>query len=488
MAVVQNMGTLATVNTTDTRLATWGGNSRGAVQLIGGGSMSYEQIYRRQLWVNVAANKLMRGIGRLPFKPYRHTGEDRERIRPGDAVGGKLAERIQRPYPRASTFQLWEATVGGVAIHGKARAAILCPEPGAPPDAIVPLDWKQITPRYLDGQLALYEIRPNPNRPDVFYLRPDEVFECGFWKGVSPLEPLAVTLGLEDAAQRYQTASFRNGARPSGLITTAVELKPHQIERLERQVQGKHTGADNAFRVAILDQVDAKWQQMSHTAVETSLIDARRLNREEVAAAFDIPPPIIGILDRATFSNVSEQHKMLYVDTLGPWLVMLESAFRRQIIDAWPDYAGTFAEFDLGEVLRGDPKERAEAYQKWLQGIYTVNDLRKMENLPRIDHPLADTVFMPMNLAPVGGADAADGGAAGKVKLAMDVGTAVQRLGLGVNYEVLTAEEARTILDIAGLVANHGDGTAAGAQAAALGTMGALQALVAGAGADTDKG
>jgi uncharacterized protein (DUF885 family) len=49
-------------------------------------------------------------------------------------------------------------------------------------------------------------------------------------------------------------------------------------------------------------------------------IESRKLSREEAASAYFIPPPMVGILDHATFGNIEEQHKMLYQDTLGPHL------------------------------------------------------------------------------------------------------------------------------------------------------------------------
>ena len=66
-------------------------------------------------------------------------------------------------------------------------------------------------------------------------------------------------------------------------------------------------------------------ETLSHSAVEAELIDQRKLNREEIAAAYDVPPPLIGILDRATFSNIQVQAKMLYGMVLGPWLALVKT-------------------------------------------------------------------------------------------------------------------------------------------------------------------
>ena len=59
-------------------------------------------------------------------------------------------------------------------------------------------------------------------------------------------------------------------------------------------------------------------------AVQADRLSARRtpntsprgkLRREECAAAYHIPQPMVGILDHATFSNIREQHKKLYQDS-----------------------------------------------------------------------------------------------------------------------------------------------------------------------------
>jgi phage portal protein BeeE len=65
------------------------------------------------------------------------------------------------------------------------------------------------------------------------------------------------------------------------------------------------------------------------SAVDGELIELRKLNREEACAVYDMPPPMVQILDRATFSNIDEQHQMLYVDTLGPWLGNFDGHGRR---------------------------------------------------------------------------------------------------------------------------------------------------------------
>ena len=377
------------------------------VDLIGlGASKAYETVYREQVWVAVAVNKLARSIARLPLKSYRldlDTG-DRSQIR-----DHPVPVLLRSPWPRASAFDLKANIAGNLFLYGNALLAKWRPSRGAAPGELWPVPWRFVQPQYDDAGNVLAYVFQGANRRIVFL--PDDVVHFRFWSpagvGISPLEPLRRTLALEDAGQRYAISSFANAARPAGAFTTPNALRKEKREELETALAAIYAGPDNAFKTLLLD-AGLSWQPFAHTSQEAETIEHRKLNREEVAAAFDIPPPMIGILDRATFSNIDEQHRMLYQDTLAPPLAMIEETFEAQLIDPELVYGGNvFVEFDLAGVLQLGLKDRAEGYTKMLSsGVRTPNELRRLENLPPVDgsaddptHP-ANQVYVPVNLAP----------------------------------------------------------------------------------------
>ena len=137
---------------------------------------------------------------------------------------------------------------------------------------------------------------------------------------------------------------------------------------------------------------------VSQTAKDLQYIEARKLTRQEVASAYFIPPPMIGILDNATFSNITEQHKMLYQDCLGPWLTMITEEIELQLIpDFEPAPERFYVEFNLREKLTGSFEERADAIQKSVGGpTMTVNEARALDNRPPIDG--GDDLIRPLNV------------------------------------------------------------------------------------------
>lgn len=435
-------------------------NGGRAITLVDGTTASYDALYRRQVWVRAAIDKLAHGIGRLPAKVYRDLDSPnaRERVRRGEHRGADL---IYRPYPGGTPFKYWARVVHEMAKCGRGHGVMLRPEGGGIPDAIVPVGRQQVQPKIATD--------PNGGRHLLGYvveiagmrrlIPAEDVVNYDFPNGgVSPLETLSTTLALEDAGQRAAIASFRNGIRPSGIVSLDPQaigqktgrMTSGQLAYLKDELQAEHGGVDRRFRLAAINAA-IRWNPLAHSAQEAEMIEHRRLNREEVCGVYDIPPPILHILDRATYSNIDEQHRMLYMDTLGPWLTNLEQTHNAAVFEhptLAPIFGGVYLEFDLDGVMRGDLKTRSESYQRMIGTGFSLNDIRGMENRPRIEHPLADAIFYPLNLKAVGPDLPTDLG---------DASIAAARLGLAAQYQVVKASEVRDLLRSAGVELDDDD-------------------------------
>jgi hypothetical protein len=138
---------------------------------------------------------------------------------------------------------------------------------------------------------------------------------------------------------------------------------------------------------------------------ELQYIEGRKLNREEVCAGYDLAPTVLHILDHATYSNITEQNRALYRDTMAPKLKHLEEVLDMELRDGSmgtnnpPDFDDTlYAEFLMDEVLRGDFEARAMAYQQ--ADYMTIQEKRQKENLPFI--PGTDRIFLNSASLPLG--------------------------------------------------------------------------------------
>jgi len=359
----------------------------------GGWPSAYAAMYRRHLWVYTLVSKRARATARLPLPVYRHDELNRPKV-----DNHPMASLLARPNPAMTGFNLWKWTSSTYDIHGITFWLKRRPRGGGAPIGLFPLHpsamiYDDASGRWSfdNGKVRLADI----DDADLVIFRdfdPDSLNH-----GMSPLEPLRSTLENEWNA-RTATASFwARGARPGFVLSHPGRLTPKAADRLRTEFDSIKAGAGNTGSTLVLEEaMEAK--PLTLTAEEAQYIETRKLNREEVCAAFDVPPPVVHILDHATFSNITEQMRSMYRDTMAPHLKGFEAAIELDLRQAeWPD-DDVYAEFLMDEVLRGDFETRQDALNKATH--MTLAEKRKMENLPFIegtDRIFLNTATMPLD-------------------------------------------------------------------------------------------
>jgi HK97 family phage portal protein len=369
---------------------------------INGRWSSYAELYRSQLWVNVVVDKRAKAAARLPFKVYERAPDGRKPA--WDSPFGRL---MLKPSKSIDPFLFWHWTVATKDIHGEAFW-LKDRDRGGRPIGLLPIHPTKVITETDDNGNVTWKIRLKSGdvtvqRRDLVHFRefnPDTLL-----RGMSKLEPLRATLENEDGARRANSALWREGGRPSTLLQHPGKFSDDKVaDRLRAQWNERHSGVDNWAKTAILEEgMTATFVPLN--VEELQYIESRKLNREEVCAAFDMAPPVVHILDRATFSNIVEQHRSMYRDTMGPLLGSLEATVDAELrdgtygADVAPDFGdGFYGEFLLDEVLRGDFEARQTAY---LQANYmTIAEKRERENLPFIEG--TDFIFLNSATLPLG--------------------------------------------------------------------------------------
>lgn len=350
---------------------------------------AYSQMYRGQLWVYILVSKLAKAHARLPFPVY-----ERDELNRPKADGHPMARLLASPNPFMSPHALWTWTSSTRNTFGEAfwfkmrdrRDNVIALYPLHPTGMTSEGGWN-----FDNGTLRLRDIA----REDLVVFKgynPDSLS-----RGMSALEPLRATLENEWAARSATSSFWERGARPGLFLKHPKNLSEAAQQRLRAQVDSMHAGADRTGSTMILEE-GLEPHPATLTAEEAQYIETRKLNREEVCAAFDVPPPVVHILDRATFSNITEQMRSMYRDTMGGILPEYEAAVETDLRSVdWPDDA-VYAEFLMDEVLRGAFEARQDALAKATH--MTIAEKRKMENLPFIegtDRIFLNTATMPLD-------------------------------------------------------------------------------------------
>ncbi len=387
MAIVSSLGTLTAAASTPSALATVSTSG----PFFDGYRRTYAQIYQTQPAVRTVIDFFARNIAQLGLHAYRRVS-DTDRVRLTDHP---LPRLLKRPNPATTRYRFIESTVQDAAIY--ANAYWLKVRPSSGPLGLVRLPAGEMRVR---GTLLPtgYEWEPQSGRPPLSFA-PSEIVHFRLYDpgnaalGFPPLETLRRELAEYAAAGDYRQAFWKNSARVESVITrpaNAPKWLPDQRRDFRKDWQ-EFAGARAGMTPVLEDGMELK--PISSTARDSQFIESRKLFLEEVARAYHVPLPMVGILDHATFSNIREQHKQLYQDCLGPWLVMLEEEIELQLLGEFDAVDDVYLEFNIAEKLKGSFEEQAAAlYQLTGRPVMTVHEARARLNLPSTGDPANDKI------------------------------------------------------------------------------------------------
>lgn len=326
----------------------------------------YAELYKSQPWIATAVNKRSNAVARLSLNVWDNSPNNGKNL----DTGSPYAKLLRMPCSFLSPYAFWRWVVSTYDIFGEMFLYKLRDADG---------NVSQLLPmhpsRTFIERAAKNDEWPGAKSGDLRYIFTVGTATYGFvtatsadvvaWlrynpdtemRGWSLLEPLRSTIMNEDSARRAMQAMFRNMGRPSLALSIDKALSPEKGKLAKATFDAIHSGADNAGSTIVLPQgMTAIPFQLD--AEELAYIESRKINREEVSAVFDMPPPVLQITDNATFSNITEQMRSFYRDSMAPLIEDLES-----IIDSSlkPEFVGNkFARFAVDEVLRGNIETRA---------------------------------------------------------------------------------------------------------------------------------
>ena len=273
---------------------------------------------------------------------------------------------------------------------------------------------------------ALYPLNPRQTRPyvassgEVFYQHSDTVMQElanldeGTWYpqrdvlhirlfcprhlliGESPITAalLPAAAGLE--INRHTAQFFHNMSRPSGVLRHPGEISEEAMVRAKKRfmevTQQNHTGEPLVLPEGM------SWAPLSLSAVDSELIRSYELTERQTAQIFRVPSFLLNDLEKTSFNNTEALSRFFINSTLGFHVEHFENALR----DFFALPSDEEVHFDVeAALLRGEMKERAEAYARMAQnGVMSSNEMRRREGLPPVengDEPRVQQQLVPLS-------------------------------------------------------------------------------------------
>lgn len=356
--------------------------------------------YSESSVVHIGISKIASCLPQAPLRFYRGSNE----IQQNDP----LYTLFKKPNSYNTYFTFFEKTTISMGLYGEAfwylegslgQAAGTSTLPGAiwlmPPDKMkedvdekgILRGWSYDNKKPFRTDQVIHVFFPNP---------------YSTYRGLSPLKSVKMEIDSDYLAGVYTRSFFINGASPGTAFLSHIDDESTAEQRKEflRQWNTLHQGASKGHKASILNPgMDVK--KVGSTQEEMDFNELRKELAVRILAALDVPPPVVGILDEATYSNVETTKRLFWEDCIKSYMRKYEDTINAFFLDRFAP--GTYCKFDLSEIeeLKRGHKEVAETVEIYANHGVPLNTLVDAFNLPFDPQEGLDTGFIAMNLIPV---------------------------------------------------------------------------------------
>ena len=267
----------------------------------------------------------------------------------------------------------------------------------------LPLDPTRVTVMQEPSGLIWYRYA-DPVSGDVYRIDREDMrhykgYSLDGLEGIGVLRRAAITLETSRDADRYERAIYRNGGRPSGVLTTDADLSNKTVAvrdgtgQIVSSLSGKdairkewdklHRGPDNAMRLAVLDN-GLKYQPISMSGADLQFVENKDVRVADICRFFGVPLHLVYAGKQSYASN--EQNGIEYVNyTLLGYEKQWGQEDSYKMLLPSERAQGDRIRRELKVYLQGDTAAQAN----WLKtmketGIYNANECRAEDDRPTI--------------------------------------------------------------------------------------------------------
>lgn len=338
---------------------------------------------------------LSRNGGSVPCYMFRHTDNDGKETAKEHPLYDVL---LHTPNHYQTAFEFWEQVIRCCCLRGFFYAEIVL-DRSFQVAALLPLHPDRVTLERLPGERYRYRY-VNLDGVEKIY-QPNELFrvleytEEDGYTPISPIRANADTVGITEAAERYQASYLGNASSPGGTLQAEGKIDPAARLAIAESWNRAHRGPDKAGKVAVLDQ-GLQYKQLPINAEDAQLLETREFQLTDICRIYGVPPHLVQQLLRATFSNIEHQSLDFSTYTMRPTFRRIEAAISRDLL-LKNERKTLFPKFDLNDLMAADLKAQAAFNASGIQnGWMTPNEARKRQGLNALDG--LDEPMIPNNL------------------------------------------------------------------------------------------
>lgn len=334
-------------------------------------------------------------VASLPLTIYKKTPDGRV-VHETHALTTLFNGKVNRYQTKIEFF---ETVMLNLIVNGNAYCVI--ERVGGRIVSLLPIMSAQVEPMMLDDGAMVYNYQ---NDQGMAVFAAENIWHLKLMGngtiGMSPLAYQRNSLGIAQAAEGAVTKIYRNGAKPSGVLSIDRMLTPEQREKVRANFNTLTTSTDD--RLMVLEG-GMKFDSVSLSPQDIELLDSRKFQIAEICRWYGVPSVMVNDSSGTSVwgSGIEQVMQGFYKLSLRPLLEKIEASILVNLMTAAERDRMDVA-FDFDALLRADAKSRYESYRVAItNGLMTPNEARAMEHLPEKEG--GDQLLIQGAMAPVDG-------------------------------------------------------------------------------------
>lgn len=214
--------------------------------------------------------------------------------------------------------------------------------------------------------------------------------------GYSVIAMARRAIGMAIAGEKFAAGYMKRGNVPPAVLKAKRNYSPEALEN----IRASWDELDHRNRVAILEE-GLELQVVGLPPKDVQFLEAGDRLRLLMHMLLRLPPHMVSDVERSTsWGTGIEQQDIGYVKhTLRPWLVRHEQTAKLRLLTGDPDH---YVKFTLDALLRADSRTRWATYTAGLdRGVYSIDEVREMEDRDPLPEGMGQRRFVPLNTAPL---------------------------------------------------------------------------------------
>ena len=332
-------------------------------------------------------------LAKIPFKIYKSDGDGAE------LVDHYMKSLIKfRPNPFMSAHDFFWATEFQRLEHGNAFWVYVFENGYIKALYLLPSSRVRIViddDSLFGEKNAVYYEYTDTKRGQIFYPADKILHFKSFAKngivGMPMKNYLFDVISQEKFAQNVIKERYKKGLQDPIIVTYTGDLNSGKKAQIQKKFASMG-GVQNAGKVIpIPSDFDIKTLQTN--LVSNQFFELNGLTTRHIANAFGVKSFQLNDMEKSTYSNITEQNKAFYSDTVQNVLTCYEQEMSYKLLTSDERNKGLFIEGNADVMLRTDLLSRMQAYTTAVGGgIMQIAEARRRENLKFI--PGTDRLLM----------------------------------------------------------------------------------------------